>query len=315
MPCRLITVIATAGGNPSLRETLRSLHQCERPNSYLRTIVIENGVQAGAEAIVAKVQQEHPALACEYLHAERANKSNALNECLATLDGNCLLFLSDDDIEFDPSVLQAYATAAGDTVGGVVYGGPIRVRTLSKAPEELKVLLPPSATGFPIREYREGDNFLGANWAAFSDDLEAAGGFDPRFGPGSPLMATGQESEMMRQLCRRGNRFQYVPEAVVWHAFDATGYSVEFLGRRNYRNGIEHGIRMRLCHEEGEKTPHVKDWWKSRLYTLILPIAIPVVRLVGAKRLHAKLVRSLNGARGRKVGWAATKRENARQEH
>lgn len=315
MPCRLITVIATAGGNPSLRETLRSLDRCEKPSSYLKTIVIENGTQAGAEAIVTEVQHEHPALACEYLHAERANKSNALNECLATLDENYLLFMSDDDIEFDTSVLQAYAAVAGDTGGGVVYGGPIRVRKLGEAPEELKEFLPPSATGFPLREYREGDNFLGANWAAFSDDLKAAGGFDPRFGPGSPLTATGQESEMMRQLRRRGNRFQYVPEALVWHAFDAAGYSVDFLGRRNYRNGIEHGIRMRLRYEEGEKTPHVKDWWKSRLYTLLLPIAIPAVRMAGAKRLHAKLIRSLHGARGRKVGWAATKRENAGQSH
>ncbi|MEO0529384.1 MAG: glycosyltransferase [Planctomycetota bacterium] len=307
MSLPLIAVIATAGGNPRLRDTLRSLAACERPESYRKTILVENGKPAGAEAVVAEVNAEHPGFACEYLYSERANKSSALNACLETLNENCLLFLSDDDIEFDPGILQAYASAAEGSENGVAYGGPVRVRTTGEVPPELRYSLPPSATGFPLGEYSDDQDFLGANWAVSRDDLNAAGGFDPRFGPGSPLTATGQESEMMRQLRRLGCEFRYVPEAVIWHHFDASGYTTDFLGRRKYRNGVEHGIRMRLRYTEGESLRWQQDLRKSRLYTLLLPLAIPFARLLAPKEKHARMVAALNAARGRLTGWHSTR--------
>lgn len=308
MSLPLIAVIATAGGNPRLRETLLSLAACDRPDSYRKTVVIENGQRAGAEAVVAAVNGDQPGFACEYLYAERANKSSALNTCLATLDENCLLFLSDDDIEFEPALLRAYAKAADGTDGGVVYGGPVRVRTTGEVPPELRYSLPPSATGFPLGEYSDEHDFLGANWAVCLNDLKAAGGFDPRFGPGSPLTATGQESEMMRQLRRSGCQFRYVPDAVIWHHFDASGYTTEFLGRRSYRNGLEHGIGMRLRYAEGESMPYKRSLRKSRLYTLLLPIAIPFARWLAPPKTHARMVAALNAARGRLTGWHATRK-------
>ncbi|QDT67217.1 Glycosyl transferase family 2 [Planctomycetes bacterium MalM25] len=310
----LITLIATAGGNADLRDTLRSLAACDLPEGYRKTIVIENGGRQGAEEIVTETQGEHPHLACEYQFAERPNKSNALNECLATLDENFLLFMTDDDIEFDPRVLTEFSEAARESGEHVVYGGMLKVRSTGEAPEELQEFLPISATGFPRREYRDGQDFLGANWAAFAEDLKAIGGFDPRFGPGSPHTATGQESEMMRQLRRRGMRFQYVPGAVVWHQFDASGYSLDFLSRRSFRNGVEHGQRLWLRRAEGEQTPWRWDLAKSRVYSTLLPLVTLVTQALAPKRLHARLIAALNAGRGRLEGWNALKNETQRND-
>lgn len=312
MPPPLITLIATAGGNADLRDTLRSLAACEIPEAYRKTIIVENGGRDGAEAIVADAQREHPQLACEYRYAERPNKSNALNECLATLDENCLLFMTDDDIEFDPRVLAEYSAAAERSGEGVVYGGTLKVRSTGEAPEELQEFLPISATGFPRREYRDGQDFLGANWAAYVNDLKSTGSFDPRFGPGSPYTATGQESEMMRQLRRRGMRFEYVAGAVVWHQFDASGYSLGFLGRRSFRNGVEHGQRLWLRNAEGEPTPWRWDLAKSRIYSTLLPLVTLLTPALAPKRLHARLIAALNAGRGRLRGWNALKNEARR---
>ena len=67
------------------------------------------------------------------------------------------------------------------------------------------------------RQEREWHLYLGCNWAAFTGDLRAAGGFDANFGPGSPTGATGQEAEMQERLLARGVRQVDVPDALVWH--------------------------------------------------------------------------------------------------
>ena len=85
--------------------------------------------------------------------------------------------------------------------------------------------------------------FLGANWAAFSSDLKANGGFDTRKGPGSTANSVGQETDMQRRLLSNGLSGLYIPEAVVWHYVPQARCSRNWALNRSYRQGVSWGLR------------------------------------------------------------------------
>ncbi len=236
----LIVNIATTGRPDLLIRTLQSLSKCHLPPSYRGTIVIENGTRAGPEAAV----QSAPSwLSVRYMHEPQGNKSAALNAALATV-GDCLIFYTDDDVRFDPDVLQAYSDAAELAGPGKFFGGPMDVDYQSPPPNWLRPYLPKSATGWQWKWDPNCVNvpdFLGCNWAAFSRDLRSAGGFNPNRGPGSPTKSTGQENDMQSRLLRRGLSGVYVPNARVWHYVPDERCSPQWAIERNFRHGVEEG--------------------------------------------------------------------------
>jgi glycosyltransferase involved in cell wall biosynthesis len=238
----LCVIIATAGRPELLKRTLQSLGQCRLPAGYQRTIVVENGSQAGAEEVVRSA----PAvLNAQYLHCPRSNKSEALNAALGTA-GDGLIFFTDDDVRLDPAVLTAYLKAAEASGPGHFFGGPAGADFADPPPSWLTQYLPKSARGWewpgPDNQVRSPE-FLGFNWAAFAGDLLAAGGFNPDRGPGSPSGSTGQESDMQRRLLRRSLLGLYVPGARVWHYVPRDRCSTRWAIARNFRHGVEEGAR------------------------------------------------------------------------
>ncbi|NNF57144.1 MAG: glycosyltransferase, partial [Rhodothermaceae bacterium] len=109
----LTVLIPTHGRATLLARTLDSLAECDRPDAYRETVVVENGPPAGARDLVARAAEAHPGLRLRYLHVERANKSHALNEALATVEQGLVVFF-DDDVRLSPGVLVAYAEAAAE---------------------------------------------------------------------------------------------------------------------------------------------------------------------------------------------------------
>lgn len=305
MSLPIVTVLPTAGGNPELADTLKSLAACRKPDRYQKTIVVENGPAKGAQQMVEQARRAYPQESYEYLHVERANKSNALNECLNRLEQDCLLFLTDDDVTYDPALLEVYARHSEGVMQGVVYGGPIKVQGIEDAPAELTARMPLSHVGFPRGAYRPGLPFIGSNWAAFSQDIQAAGGFDPRFGPGSQTGASGQETEAQWRLQKLGCSFQYLPEAVVWHIVEPERFTPEFLGRRAYNNGVTRGILLRDQYEAGQAPNCWRSLAADRFYSLVLPC----VCWCGGSSWRVRCVEKLHRARGRLRGWQAVARK------
>jgi glycosyltransferase involved in cell wall biosynthesis len=238
-------VIATAHREGLLSRTLRSLSACHKPSRYEATIVVENGPKGEAERVVERFRDP---LSTRYLYVERANKSDALNEALSTVDQG-LIFFTDDDVRLHPDTLQAYARAADGKAGGYFYGGPTGVDYQQPPAAWLKKYLPPSATGLQYDVDAMGSHglslFLGCNWAAFAADLRRAGGFDPDFGPGSPTGSRGQETQMHRRLWELGVHQVYVPNAKVWHYVPKIRCSPRWALRRAYQGGVQQGLRAR----------------------------------------------------------------------
>jgi len=239
----LFVLIATHGRTPLLGRTLGSLAACRRPEGYRGTIVIENGSRAGAEGLVAAAD---PGLRAEYLHAERPNKSAALNLGLERCPDAFVVFL-DDDILLEPQVLEAYAAAREAHPGRHFFGGPCRADWEEEPPDWLKPLLPASARGWSIEDPGRPLTevmFLGFNWAAEARDVLEAGGFDPQRGPGTPSM--GQESDMMQRLVNRGWTGIYVPDALGHHHVPRDRCSPQWAIARSSRFGaaLAHGCRL-----------------------------------------------------------------------
>ncbi len=274
-PIPLSAVIPTYGRAALLARTLDSLAACARPPGYAGTLVVENGPKGAAEALVAEAAGRHPGLGLRYLHAERANKSAALNAALADESLRGLLVFFDDDVRMAPGLLEAYAAAAAaHPEGGTFFGGPMSVDYEEAPPGWLLRHLPFSARGVEFDQGPRPDHFMGCNWAAFAGDARAAGGFAEDFGPGSATGATGQESEMQRRMSRAGVKRVYVPGARVWHYVPRERCSPQWTLGRKYQAGIEKGTFVharhgrqprRLWKQAGMGLRALAHWARARL--------------------------------------------------
>ena len=270
MPHKLFVMIPAFGRPQLLGRTLKSLAQCELPESYRGTLVIENGRKCGLDEVVRRAD---PRLRARYLYCAHPGRSAALNVGLEHA-GNCLAYMTDDDIRFSPGVLCAYEQAARGIEGGCIFGGPLGIDYEAEPPEWLKAYLPRSAVGWRLEGELEPDEspiFLGANWAAFAGDLREAGGFNPDRGTGARTGATGQETDMHARLYDRGSRPVYVPDAMVWHYVPASRCSARWALDRMYRNGIGSGLD-RVDHSSalfGYPRWMIREWLLKGLRTAL----------------------------------------------
>ena len=298
----MVVVIATAGGSEGLDATLESLEQCSKPPAYSKTVVVENGGTANAKPIVERYKS---ALSCEYLQVEPANKSHALNECISLLADNQLIFFSDDDIKFDCDLLLEMADAAErQQCCKSIFGGSLRVSSDGRPEAYLKKHLPASMIGFPKpgQSFDSAkDLFLGANWAAYSDDIKSVGGFDPRFGPGSPFRATGQESEIMKKFRSAGYEFVLVESAIVWHTVEPERFCEQFVESRKYRSGVQIGLHAKI----NQKRFGLQRLLALHLKKIVNPVAAEIADLMFARKLGARLRFSGAFAKGVLNGYGA----------
>ena len=238
MTCPITILVATHGRPDLLERTLNYLAACELPEEYAGIIIVENGGQFGAKAIV---ENAPPSLRARYLFQELGNKSRALNLAMANLTGAALFI--DDDVRVNPDFLMCYAQILRTAPRNkFFYGGPIEVDYEEAPPEWLKKYLPYSAVGWrPTPEQLQSQDycFLGANWCAFIEDLKACGGFAEWVGPGT--VQRGQESHMQRQLMDAGLRPIYLPEPIVWHYVPKDNCSTTWALQRAEKHSLYQG--------------------------------------------------------------------------
>jgi glycosyltransferase involved in cell wall biosynthesis len=245
----LYVLIAACGQPALLRRTLTSLAACQKPANYSGVIVVENGLQAGLDAIVAEFAAEHR---FQYAYSEPPNKSVALNRALAQIDGAFVIF-TDDDVQVPRETLVEYSRvaagcnrAAGDR-SGEFYGGPIVPDYEGLQPADwLLPLLPRSAAGWKLETTEKTritkPEFIGPNFAAFAADVLRVGGFDTRLGPGGHMPSPGEDTEIQERLLASGVFGYYLPGAAMRHFVRASGTTPEFAVHRAERNGVYWGI-------------------------------------------------------------------------
>lgn len=238
-------LIAAAGKPELLARTLRSLAACHKPATYRGAMIVENGPRCGIAETVRSFPRD---LRLQHLYVPDANKSHALNCGLVRFSGG-LVVMTDDDVRLNSQCLIAYDEAARGRQRGEFYGGPVLIDAEHGLPPAWLRKYYPLTIAEPwrlpptTRSEVAGQTFMGTNWAAFTMDLLAIGGFDSRLGPGGTTGAAGQETEAQRRLLARGGRAVYVPEAQAWHYLHREFLDPAWVLRRAFRHGLEWGIR------------------------------------------------------------------------
>lgn len=296
-----LTVILPTCRPLHLSATLDSLAKCELPDNFERLIIIENGTPEPTLENV--IENASPHLNISYMHCQEGNKSNALNYAINTLEENQLLFLTDDDVQFEKDLLVQYTRAAEGKNSGFVFGGPIIPDAPFPPAPEIEPYIPRSMTGYPRQPSKVDLNttfFIGSNWAVFSDDVKQLGGFDLRFGPGSKLGATGQETSMMRTMRAAGFTFVLIEGANVYHKIDSEQYSVEFIRKRKFRHGVGAGLQCRIASETSSSyLPPAKIVMKF----IICNLARPAAWLLASKKLYYRILFQSQFANGFLYTW------------
>jgi GT2 family glycosyltransferase len=245
MEKHLWILIASAGRPAGLHDTLTSLAATAKPASYRGALIVENGPRCGAEQIVRSFPHEQ---SFQHVYVPEANKSHALNCGLQRLDGG-LVFMTDDDVRLDTQILNAYDRAARGSEAGPFFGGPVMIDAPHGLPPQWMrkyyplTICEPWSLAFCQPTVVAGRTFMGTNWAAFTHDLRAIGGFDTRLGPGGTTTAAGQETEAQRRLLARGCHPIYVPDVTVWHRLHKEFLDPQWVLSRAYRHALEWGIR------------------------------------------------------------------------
>lgn len=225
-----------------LRRTLESIAESLAPKSVDRIHVVENG----SHLLDEKALQNHlPNVTVKLHQLSKAHKGLALNFVLRAIPESFCIFF-DDDVRVSKKTIKQYIDSAHKMGAGHFFGGPTGAIYEVAPPGWMQAFLPPSVKGFHLgeneKEMSEG-YFMGFNWAAFSSDILHAGGFDPLFGPGSAVGASGQENTIQRKMRGLGIKAIYLPQCRVQHMVPAARCSPEWLADRLERQGIEAGLQ------------------------------------------------------------------------
>jgi len=243
----LVVIVSTCGEPTSLRRTLDSLAACRKPLIYLKTIVIERPPKKYAEQIVGEYKS---VLNSTYIYNSTCSLSNALNEVIMNMRDELILF-TNDNVRFDPEVLEAYAKAAEGKSKGEFYGGLLKI-DYEKEPSEWldHCWLSLSVAGWP-KESIEKDAwryFMSNNWAVFAQDIKEAGGFNQDLGAGSLFRADfGFETDLQLRLLKARIKQVFVSDAVIWNYVKKKQISLFLLLRQRYAEMVYMGLQIKFA--------------------------------------------------------------------
>jgi glycosyltransferase involved in cell wall biosynthesis len=234
------SIIATSGRPELLLRTLRSLERARKPEGYRGLILVENGPRRDFPALARDHRFTFP---IDYHHLPVANKSRALNDAVRRVERG-LIYFHDDDVLLGPDALVSVAAAAGRYGARHFFGGPVSADREQTPPRWLERRLPHSSRGWecpvPVLEDGCGHTFLGANWAAFADDLRGTAVFSHACGPNQSVI--GEETLLQTELMAKGFRGVYVPEAPAAHYVPVDRLSPAWALSRARKRGLYIGL-------------------------------------------------------------------------
>ncbi len=140
----------------------------------------------------------------------------------------------DDDCVVDESWLASIAGEFARDERLLLLGGRVELFDPADAPMTIRT----------SRERRDlsGDpavfhHLIGCNLAFRRSAYERAGGFDPRYGSGSGILPSNEDTEFCYRIVRLGGAVLYAPEVVVYHHHGRRDPAVLAALRKSYATG------------------------------------------------------------------------------
>jgi glycosyltransferase involved in cell wall biosynthesis len=210
MPPSVSVLICTRDRSEMLEVCLHSVLESDLPASEV--IVVDQSRDESTRLAVCRYQGGK--VPVRYLRGKGVGLSRAKNQGIADCTSDIIAF-TDDDCRVDPGWIAALVEPLVNGTASAVVGRTVPGSAEQGGEETFSVYTPVGATAFGARTHpwRVGG---GGNFAVLRDVLRAAGPFDERFGPGSPLKSA-EDMDMVHRLLRSGRRIVLAPEAVVWH--------------------------------------------------------------------------------------------------
>jgi hypothetical protein len=238
---KITVVICTYRRPDSLQRALASIAEAAPPlTAEWQVLVVDNAGCARTQAIAHSFTGRLP---IEVLVEPKAGLSHARNAAISHQKSDYLIW-TDDDVAVSPLWLQSYEAAFTAHPGAAFFGGPIEPQFEGTPPGWLEAALPLVETAFAALDLggktqggRLGPKHLpfGANMATRTRELRALQ-FDVNRGrqPGRWLLS-GEESQLLRQICQAGGFGVWVSEAHVTHWIGAERQTITYL--RSYLEG------------------------------------------------------------------------------
>jgi len=223
---------------------------CDRPTELMRCLdAILAGEAPPAEIIVVDQSRdthvadalaaipEH-ATPVRYVRQPRRGLSASRNAALALASQDMVAFTDDDCVPSGGWIATVHRVLAGDPAIAAVTG---RVLPLGEKRAGTYVVSPRTSTDPCVYRGRAVPWTVGTggNFAARRDWLTRVGGFDERFGAGSPGRAA-EDAELLYRLLLAGAAIRYEPASLVYHERQTAAQ------RLASRTGYGHGIGA-LC--------------------------------------------------------------------
>jgi glycosyltransferase involved in cell wall biosynthesis len=241
-------VIPTFNRANRLQELLESIGRMHRPAHLAWEVVVVDNNSNDATPDVAGRFVQRDLFPVRYVFEGKQGISHARNRGVMEARGSVIACVDDDCVVHESWLAEIADEFARDEqlmmLGGRVElfdpaDAPMTVRTGRK-----RLDLTDDVTAF--------EHLIGCNLAFRRAAHERVGGFDPRYGAGSGLLPSNEDSEFAYRVVSLGGRVVYAPDVVVYHhhgrrdpevlsalrwsyAAGRGGFYVDYIGRADLR--------------------------------------------------------------------------------
>jgi len=245
---KLDIVICTYNRSLMLERLLESINSAEIPKDVDVNLIVVNNNSTDTTQDVIRRFSSNGRIGMIPLFERQIGKVYALNKALEYLKGDIVAF-TDDDVIVDRFWIREIVSAVKRNTSYNCFGGRVLVKFIAEPPRWLKLNGQFSFLQSVFAHRDEGDREVeygkdtisatpgGVNMFFRRPVLERNGLFRTDLGPKGKVMSFSEDTEFCERLMKRGERFLYIPSAVVYHLIPPQRVTRGYLLKWQYRCG------------------------------------------------------------------------------
>ena len=222
-------VICTYNRASKLNEAIQSILDADiSENVTAQLIIVNNNSTDNTESMVKKFFKNNSGIEIKYLFEKKQGKSYALNTALKHITGDLIAF-TDDDVTVDRGWIREMLNGLERHPEGNCFGGKVVSVYPEKMPKWidiedtmkfLKSVFVDRNDGNIEVEYGNGTASKtpgGCNMFFRRQAIEKNGPFRTDLGPIGKELGFSEDTEYCQRLLKKGEKFMYIPSAIVYH--------------------------------------------------------------------------------------------------
>jgi glycosyltransferase involved in cell wall biosynthesis len=252
----LSLIISTRNRSSSLTRTLESLRKFRTCLSW-ELVIIDNGSSDDTRLTIERFVTTFSG-AVQLVNEPKRGLANAHNAGFRKARSPICVFIDDDCYPSDDYLDAISLCFAEDPDIGFIGG-----RILPWSDEDCQIAIQRSSSRVSFAPY----SFIptgvihGANFACRRAAIDAAGGFDSRFGPGA-LFFNAEEVELLARISNLGWAGAYDPRPLVYHHHGRKKGWDEWRVVRSYERG-RGGYYAKCLLNRTMRAIYLTNWWRG----------------------------------------------------